>query len=231
MRERSDAVRLATALVSTGTAFGVKTLALITDMNQPLGQSVGNSLEVLECINILRGEVSPRAKPVLDLSLELTARMVQASGLENSIERARTMVRAELDTGRPLEVFRRNVEEQGGNPRVCDNPESILDLTASAHKIESPSSGVITAIDTFAIGNIVAGIGGGRVRIDDSIDPAVGFAGEVSIGDEIHAGDTLGFAYLRDGSGDDILQKLAAAYSIGEAPTTTDLELVKEVIE
>jgi len=232
MRERSRAQELASELVKTGNAFGVRTQALITDMNQPLGHTVGNSLEVLECIKILRGESSARAMPVQELSVELTARMVQQAGLESSIEVARTRVNGLLRSGHALELFRKNVEAQGGDPRVCDDPEKLLDLTAKAVRIESSSNGFVTSIDTFAIGNAVAALGGGRVRIDDAIDPAVGYAVEAGLGDELKQGDVLGFIYCRDNvSPEEVISQVRAAYTISDVPPSNVPELIKEVIE
>jgi pyrimidine-nucleoside phosphorylase len=232
MKERSRAQELALELVKTGNAFGVKTQALITDMNQPLGHTVGNSLEVLECIKILRGESSARAMPVQELSVELTARMVQQAGLESSIELARTRVNGLLRSGHALELFRKNVEAQGGDPRVCDDPEKLQDLTAKAVRIESSRNGFVTSIDTFAIGNIVAALGGGRVRIEDQIDPAVGYAVEAGLGDELKQGDVLGFVYCRDNvSPEEVIAQMRAAYTISEVPPSNVPELIKEVIE
>src|SRR5918998_2446590 len=114
MHDDARAAELARALVKTGNSFGVRTEALITDMNQPLGHAVGNALEVKECIEVLRGDHHERARPVLDLSLELAARMVNLSGVEPSPDDARERVGRALATGAALELFRRNVEAQGG---------------------------------------------------------------------------------------------------------------------
>src|SRR5438094_9443721 len=92
MREPDKAKQLASALVTTGNSLGVRSQALITDMNQPLGRAVGNSVEVRECIELLRGEVAEAARPVLELSIELAARMVVLAGLEQSVEAARTRI-------------------------------------------------------------------------------------------------------------------------------------------
>src|SRR6266487_519756 len=122
MREEERSRALARALVKTGNSLGVRSQALITDMNQPLGQAVGNSIEVLECIELLRGEIKERARPVLDLSVELAARMVMLVKLEPSIEAARSRIQRVYEWGEALECFRRNVEAQGGDVRVCDDP-------------------------------------------------------------------------------------------------------------
>src|SRR6059058_6179220 len=188
MRERDRARELAQALVKTGNSLGVKSQALITDMNQPLGRAVGNSVEVLECIELLRGEVNESAKPVLDLSIELAARMIVLAHLDATIDAARARIKKVHESGAALESFRRNVEAQGGDARACDQPSKILPLTETSFKVESPRSGFISAVDTEEIGHAIAEAGGGRVRIEDTIDPTVGFVSEVKIGDEVRAG-------------------------------------------
>src|SRR6185369_4134293 len=171
MREHERARELAHALVKTGNSLGVRSQALITDMNQPLGQAVGNSIEVLECIELLRGEINDGTRPVLDLSIELAARMVMLVKLESSIEAARARIQKVHESGAALECFRRNVEAQGGDARVCDKPREILPLTDKTFKVESPRSGFVSAIDTEEIGNAIAEAGGGRVRVEDVINP------------------------------------------------------------
>src|SRR6266852_853891 len=191
MREQDRARELARALVKTGNSLGVRSQALITDMNQPLGRAVGNSVEELECIELLRGEGSEGARTVLDLSIELAARMVCLGGFESSVDAARVRVQTVHESGAALECFRKNVEAQGGDPRVCDEPAKILPLTENSFKVESPRPGFVIKVDTEEIGNAIAEAGGGRVRIDDQIDPSVGFITEVKIGSELRAGDPL----------------------------------------
>ena len=231
MSNEGDARELARALVATGNSFGVHTEALLTDMSQPLGRAVGHAIEVRECIDILRGEENERARPVKELSLELAARMVALSGIASSLEAARERVQDALQSGDALECFRKNVEAQGGDPRVCDNPKQLLPLTEREVKVESTHIGFIESVDAAEIGNTIASIGGGRLRIEDRIDPAVGFASEVKIGDQIKAGDTLGLLYCRDeAQAQAASDRIRAAYKIsGEhasAPT-----LIKEVIK
>ena len=232
MREHDRARALAKALVTTGNSLGVRSQALITDMNQPLGRAVGNSIEVLECIELLRGQAPEGALPVLELSIELAARMIVLARLEDTVESARARVRDLHQTGAALECFRRNVEAQGGNPRVCDDPAGILPLTAKAIKVESPRSGFITKIETEEIGHAIAEAGGGRVRMEDQIDPAVGFVGEVKIGDELDAGDQIGWVYCDDPDrGQRAAARIQRAYEIGDEPPAELPELIKEVIE
>ena len=198
MREHDRARELARALVTTGNSLGVKSQALITDMNQPLGRAVGNSVEVLECIELLRGEVHEGARPVLDLSIELAARMIVLSGLEPSVQAASARVRKVHESGAALECFKKNVEAQGGDPRVCDDAAQVLPLTDVSVKVESARSGFVAKVNTEEIGHAIAEAGGGRIRIEDRIDPAVGFVNEVKIGDTIRAGELIGLIYCDD---------------------------------
>ena len=232
MREPDRARDLAHALVKTGNSLGVRSQALLTDMNQPLGEAVGNSVEVLECIQLMRGEITEGARPVLDLSVELAARMVVLSGLEPTAAAARQRVRKLHESGEALECFRKNVEAQGGDPRVCDEPRRILPLTEDSFKVESPRSGFITRVDTQEIGHAIAEAGGGRVRVDDQIDPTVGFLTSVKIGNEVTAGDLIGTVWCRDSaSGQRATARIQAAYRISDDPFADMPELIKEVIE
>jgi pyrimidine-nucleoside phosphorylase len=230
MRDEGRARELAEALVATGNSCGVRTEALLTDMSQPLGHTVGHAIEVRECIWILRNETDERARPVLELSLELAARMAALSGLESSLDAARARVLRELESGAALERFRANVEAQGGDPRICDDPARLLPLTPHEVKVESPRTGFVTGIEADEIGHAVATIGGGRIRIDDAIDPAVGFAAEAKIGERVTAGQTLGLLYCRDrAAAESALARIRSAYAIGDEPTSAPT-LIKEVI-
>lgn len=231
MRDEDRARALAHALVRTGNACGIRTRALLTDMNQPLGQAVGNSLEVKECIELLRGEGTAGAQPVLDLSLELSAHMLVLSHVDESLTAARDRLRKILDSGAALECFRQNVAAQGGEPRVCDDPAGFLPLVAESFKVESPRSGFVTEVNTAEIGHAIAAIGGGRVRIDDSIDPAVGFMAEARIGDGVSEGSTIGTVFCADASNaKEAAERIQAAYKIGDQSPPELPQLLREVI-
>ena len=231
MRDEGRARALAHALVKTGNSCGIRTRALLTDMNQPLGCAVGNSIEVKECIEILRGEFAPGAQPVLDLSMELSAQMLVLAHVDDSLEQARERLQRALDSGDALERFRQNVAAQGGDPGVCDNPSGVLPLVSESFKVESRRPGYITAVETTEIGHAIAALGGGRVRIEDPIDPAVGFMSEVRIGDQVTAGQTLGLVYSRDESrAQQAVNRIQAAYEIGEEFTRDLPALIKEVV-
>jgi pyrimidine-nucleoside phosphorylase len=230
MREESRAEALAHALVSTGNSCGIKTRALLTDMNQPLGGMVGNSLEILECINLLRREANEAARPVLDLSMELCAHMLVLANVDETIEAAHERLDKVLKSGKALECLQKNVAAQGGDPRVCDAPQDFLPLVSETVKVESPRSGFITRVDTTEIGHAIAAIGGGRVRIEDTVDPTVGFTSELKLGDQVRAGDAIGVVYCGDSdAAAEAARRIQAAYEIGDAPMQLP-QLVKEIV-
>jgi pyrimidine-nucleoside phosphorylase len=231
MRDEVKARALAHALVSTGNSCGIRTKALLTDMNQPLGRAVGNSLEIKECIDLLRGDIDSAAKPVLELSLELSAQMLVLARVEETIEGAHERLRRALQSGVALECLRRNIEAQGGEPRICDSPTAFLPLVPQSFKVESPRSGFITTVNTTEIGHAIAAIGGGRVRIEDVIDPTVGFVSELKIGDHVSAGEVIGIVYCADESkAREATTRIQSAYKISEESPNEREMLIKDVI-
>ncbi len=231
MRDEDRAHALARALVKTGNSCGIRTRALLTDMNQPLGRAVGNSIEVKECIELLRGEVSEGARPVLDLSVELAAHMLVLAHVADSLPDAHTLLQRALDSGEAFERFRRNVEAQGGDTRVCDDPDKFLPLVSESFKVESPRSGFITRVETTEVGHTIAALGGGRVRIEDRIDPTVGFLAEAKLGDQVGAGDALGFVLCgNETKAAAAVQRIQAAYEISDDFRSERPRLIKEVI-
>jgi pyrimidine-nucleoside phosphorylase/thymidine phosphorylase len=231
MREESRARELAAALVRTGNSFGVRTEALLTDMSQPLGRAVGHAVEVRECVELLRGEADERARPVLDLSVELTAGMVLLSGLEATVEGARSRVLRALRSGEGLETLRRNVEAQGGDARVCDDPAGVLSASPVREvKVESPRSGFIAGVDAAEVGLAVVDLGGGRARVEDEIDKGVGFLAEVKIGDEVREGSPLGLLLCRGDDCPPAAARIRRAYRIADGPPAEAFRLIKDTI-
>ncbi len=230
MREIEDAKKLARAMIETGKSFNVKTEAVISDMNQPLGKFVGNALEVYECIKILRNEADAGMLPTLELSVELAARMLVLCGVSATIQNSKFKIQNHLDSGEALERFRENIECQNGDAKVCDEPESLFDKNLFKFEIKATESGFISEIDTLAIGNSIVEIGGGRIKTEDAIDHAVGFSGEMKIGGQIEQNEILGILYSRnENQAHQISEKLRNAYKITvEKPQ--DLELIKEVV-
>lgn len=230
MENLTDARELADALVKTGKDFGVRTEALITNMSQPLGKYVGNALEVYECLMIMRGDGDEAMQATLDLSIELTARMLVLTGIAKTVEEASAICLTKIQDGSALEKFRQNVELQKGDPQICDAPEMLLEKNIKQIPLTAQTDGFITEIDTKAVGAAVCALGGGRIKVVDTIDYAVGFACAKKIGDRIEKGEEIGTIYCRKKTqADQISEKLRNAYKIAsEKPQIP--ELVKEVI-
>jgi pyrimidine-nucleoside phosphorylase len=222
--------RLARGLVKTGNRCGVKTKAIITDMGEPLGHSVGNSMEVYECIQALRGDKNAKAAPMVELSMQLSAAMLVLSGAADSTESALAKLQTALDSGAALEKFRENLIAQGGSPDICDAPERLLDNSLTITEVKAESDGYLNAIDTIAVGHAISAIGGGRVRAEDKVDHAVGYLQEVKIGDAITRGDTIGVIYSRDqDQADSIYQKLVNACKISESKVERTPLIIEEI--
>ena len=168
---------------------------------------------------------------MLELSLQLSAHMLVLANVDKTIEAARRRLDGVLESGKALECLRSNIEAQGGEPRVCDDPDSFLPLVRETVKVESPRSGFITRVDTTEIGHAIAAIGGGRVRIEDTVDPTVGFTSELKLGDEVRDGEAIGIVYCADtGAANEAARRIQAAYHIGDERPAEALKLVKEIV-
>ena len=231
MQKEADAKNLAAALVKTGNAFGLKTEAVISDMNQPLGKFVGNALEVYECVKILRGETDEQMSQTLELSIELAARMLVLCGVEKTVQSSKFKVQSSLASGAALEKFRRNIELQSGNPSICDKPEKLLKESLIKVEVKSETTGFVAEIDTIVIGEAISQIGGGRIKIEDKIDFAVGFECAKKLGDKIETSEALGIIFCRNESQANLIcQKLVNAYKISDEKPEGKFHLIKEII-
>jgi pyrimidine-nucleoside phosphorylase len=174
-----DAVALAELCVGIGTAHGRRTGALVTDMSQPLGDAVGNALEVTAAVDVLRGGGSPRLREV---SLALAAATLELLG-EDATD-ARRRVTDLLDAGVALERFRAFVEAQGGDPRVAEDPRAVL--ASAPHVVAwTPATGTVHQIACRRLGELAGMLGAGRRRQGDTVDPAVGLEVLVRVGDAV----------------------------------------------
>jgi pyrimidine-nucleoside phosphorylase len=192
--DEEDALALARLMVAIGTERGLTTRALVTAMDRPLGIAVGNGLETAEAIACLRGD---GPEDLRELVLALAAEMVLLADPGSDGEAAAARVRAALDGGDALEVFARLVEAQGGDPAVVDDP---LRLATAPHReeVRSETDGTVVRVMTRRLGEGVVRLGGGRQRVDQAIDPGVGFEVSVRPGAEISAGDLIGVVHARD---------------------------------
>jgi pyrimidine-nucleoside phosphorylase len=187
MKQQSDAEHLAQLLVDTGTRMGKKVVALITNMDQPLGRKVGNALEVEESIEVLRGAGPTDLR---DLSIELSAWMLLLGDRVRIIDEGRSLAAEMISSGRALEKFREIIRLQSGDARVIDDTALLPQVRHKAF-IKAKSAGYLARIDCEQVGVASMLLGGGRERKEDSIDPAVGLVVEKRLGDRIAPGDTL----------------------------------------
>ena len=227
MRTREQAHALAASLLDTGRAMGRRVAALITDMEQPLGRTAGNAVEVAEAIEVLqgRGPADVRA-----LTLALTAQMTLLAGVHADAATAARELAARLDDGRALEVFRRLVAAQGGDPRTVDDPLRHLPQPGATLDIPAPRDGQVAFVDAEKIGRVVLQLGAGRCRTDDTIDPAAGITGLVQCGDPVVRGQPLMRLQARQAAMIDRLRTAAAAaVELADRPTTRPPLVLEEV--
>jgi pyrimidine-nucleoside phosphorylase len=187
MKKEEDAVFLAELMVETGERMGKQMVALITDMNQPLGRMVGNALEVQECIEVLHGGGPADLR---ELCLHLGAWMFYLGGASKTVAQGKQLAEEIIASGKAFERFRQMVELQGGDISVIDDP-TLLPSTDHRVDVLSPQSGYVTAIQAEQVGTACVILGGGRERKEDSVDPAVGIVVQKKIGDKVTAGESL----------------------------------------
>ncbi|RMG96260.1 MAG: thymidine phosphorylase [Chloroflexi bacterium] len=194
MRRVEDARQLAEIMVNIGKDAGRRMVALISDMNQPLGHAVGNALEVKEAIATLQGD---GPDDFWAHCLEVAGHMLLVADKAKSLDEAKGMITAVRDNGHALAKFRALVEAQGGDGRQVDDP-SLLPQARLVEAVHAPRDGWIAAIDTGAIGWAGVHLGGGRLVKSDTIDHTVGFVLPMKVGMQFHAGDVLGYIHAND---------------------------------
>ncbi len=226
MRDQAAARELASLLVKTGRKMGKPCVALITDMNQPLGRWVGNAVETREAIETLQGNLEG---DFAFLSIELAAQMLMTARVARNLASARSQVRRSIQSGAALERFRANIEAQGGNPAVLDDV-SLLPQAKHRADITSTDSGIVNRIDAAEIGRIVMDWGGGRSRLKDAIDLSVGLQIHAKLGDRVSRGHPLVTAFFNDKARfSDMERRVRAAYKLGSRRAKLQ-PLVREVM-
>lgn len=187
MKREEDAVALAHALVNIGKGVGMNAMAVISDMNQPLGREIGNALEIEESIALLKGE---GPDDLLDIVLTIGSQMTVMAGKAQTLDEARGMLEENIANGKALERFRMMVEAQGGDGRVIDDP-TILPQARYHIPVLAESDGVIASMKADEMGIASMMLGGGRATKDDKLDYAVGLTLDRKVGDTVKTGDRL----------------------------------------
>ncbi len=226
MQERGHAQKLAESLTRVGRALGRKTVAVMTAMDRPLGRSAGNAVEVREAVETLKGAGPEDTR---SLTLTLTAAMTVTAGLHPDYTTARAKLTTLLDAGSALDVFRRMVVAQGGDPRFIDDPDALPQPTYCC-EVYAPVSGYIHDVDACEIGKIVLQLGGGRTSVSDTIDFSAGVDRMVQHGEYVEKGGVLMRLCAHDSARLDAVRLSAqAAVRIEEAkPEQSPLVLTSE---
>jgi len=222
MPTAEKSAELARSIVDVGNGAGMKTTAILTDMNQSLAPCAGNALEVACAIDYLTGKSRPAR--LHDVTMALSAELLVTGGLAPDVAHARQKLQQALDSGAAAERFARMVVALGGPADLIDAPARHLARAAAIVPVAAPASGVVQRVDCRALGLAVVALGGGRTHAEDAIDVSVGLSALAEIGQRIEAGEPLGFVHARD--------EVAAAHAVdavrrsyvlgetGEAPPT-----------
>ncbi|OBZ08076.1 pyrimidine-nucleoside phosphorylase [Bacillus sp. FJAT-26390] len=212
MKTLEDSEQLAQAMVNIGTEVGRHTAAVISDMDQPLGFAIGNALEVQESIDTLKGN---GPEDLTELCLTLGAHMVVLGGKSDSVETAKELLRAQIESGAALAKFKAFLAAQGGDAAVVDD-FSKLPQAPAIIEVTAASSGFVNAIEAEQLGLAAMLLGAGRATKDATIDYAVGVTLRKKVGDSVESGETLALLHVREAneSAREVAERVRHAYTI-----------------
>ena len=213
MKTLEDSFELAKEMVEIGTAMNRETIAIISDMDEPLGSAVGNSLEVIEAIEALKGR---GPKDFMKLCETLGSYMLVSSKIASDYEDGVRRIKEALDSGAALEKFKEFVANQGGNPNVSDD-YSLLPKASNIVEIKSDKTGFIDKIEAEAVGVSAMILGAGRETKDDELDLSAGIVLKKKVGDFVNEGETLALMHFnRENKFEDAKERLKNAYIISD---------------
>jgi pyrimidine-nucleoside phosphorylase len=220
MQDKNDALALAESISSVGKASGLHVRCALTDMGSPLGDRAGNSLEVAECVEVLRGSGPASTR---DLSIQLATEMVLLARPSESRDAVVARLSSHLDSGRAFEVFSRVVVAQGGDLRQVEDPEK-LPKAKYVREICATKTGVIADCDVRELGLAIVELGGGRRRAADKVNHAVGLSSLKRVGDRISAGDVLALIHADNlDRVDSVSKRVASAYVLKDTAKAESL--------
>ena len=215
MKDFEQARELAEVMVAIGKLSGRRVIAVLSQMDQPLGVAVGNALELKEAIEMLNGR---GPEDFHEHCIDLSAYMLILGKKVVDLESGRKLAQQAIDDGSALRKFKELIEIQGGDVSVIDHPEK-LPVAKFIISITSESSGWVKVVDAKEVGESSVMIGAGRARKGDQIDPAVGIMVRVKVGDKVEVGQTLFDVHVDDRkSFDTVFQKLKASVELSDEP-------------
>ena len=215
MKTPDEARELAERCLALAEGWGRNASAAVTDMSQPLGDAVGNALDVAEAVSILRGEQGGRLRELAVLFAAGALERTRGMSGEDALGQAA----AAIDDGTALDRFRAMVQAQGGDPRVADDPWSVLPKAPLREPLLAERDGVLAAVRAEEIGLAAVALGAGRVRKGDSVDPAVGIVVRPKIGDRLTSGDPIGEIHARDrDAAAEAGRRVLAAMDVADGP-------------
>lgn len=223
MPNETEAIKLATAMKDIGKKAGKKVTCVLTNMDEPLGYAVGNSLEVIEAINTLNGK---GPKDLTELCLTLGSYLVIDAGLETTLEGARAILYEQIKNGKALEKLAELVKSQLGDVDYIYHPE-LFDL-GDIIELKATKSGYISKIDSYKVGHASMLLGAGRETLDSDIDYSVGIVLQKKVGDYVSQGETLALLYVADKNIEEAIKILESAYSYSD--TQIDTKLILNVV-
>jgi pyrimidine-nucleoside phosphorylase len=215
MRDKARARELAVALTSSSVALGKPARAIMTAMDEPLGHTVGNALELAESIECLKGG---GPGDVMEVTFALGVQMLLLAGVEKDAAAARARLERSLSTGAALAKFREMVVAQGGDPRVVDDP-ALLPKAGLVRALPSARAGFVRDVDALGVALAALRLGAGRVKAEDTVDPSVGVSHLAKSGDPVKAGGPLCMVHANDeGTLREAAEILARAIEVGDSP-------------
>ncbi len=216
MKTPADARALADSLLAVARGAGRHAEALVTAMDQPVGETAGNALEIAESVDLLRGAGPADA---LELALRLAVPMLTLSGVSPDGASARALLEKKLASGAALETFAQMVAAQGGDARVAESPETVLPQAPVLLDVAAPRAGHLARVDADGIGRAVLLLGGGRRAVTDAIDPAVGVSRLRKVGERIEKGEPLATLHARTrDEAEALVPQVLGAFSFSDGP-------------
>ena len=228
MQKLEDAEALATSMVEAANGAGVKTSALLTDMNEPLADAAGNALEVVHAIEFLQGK--KQGTRIETVTFAFAAEMLLQTGVVDTLEAGVEKARKAVSSGRALESFSRMVHALGGPQDFVSHPQDYMFRAPFITAVPAPATGYLSACDTRQLGLAVVELGGGRMRPSDEIDPRVGLDRILPLGTRVQKGEPIAYVHATTQvAADRVAARVAALYTLSDVPVLTRPVVLKKI--